>query len=172
MKPSQKIKSLKNLSLKFPLSIFISLVIIKYFICKKLPLFYLITVASLPLCSYILINKIIIEKYYSMKFITQNYIIFNDFFKLFFTGYIPFIIFCYLTFIIKLTSKVGHITNYLSIAYSTYIAGKLTIFYLKNLPISNKEKEKRYFSLINDDGKTIYFIYFIIYWLISYIFNL
>ena len=107
-----------------------------------------------------------------MKFITQNYIIFNDFFKLFFTGYIPFIIFCYLTFIIKLTSKVGLITNYLSIAYSTYIAGKLTIFYLKNLPISNKEKEKRYFSSINDDGKTIYFIYFIIYWLISYIFNL
>lgn len=172
MKPSQKIKSLDNLSLKFPLSIFASLVVIKYFISKKLPLFYLITVASLPLCSYILINKIIIEKYYSMKFITQNYIIFYDFFKLFFTGYLPFIIFCYLTFIIKLTSKVGFITNYLSIAYSTYIAGKLTLFYLKKLPISNKEKEKRYFSLINADEKTIYFIYFIIYWLISYIFNL
>lgn len=172
MKPSQKIKSLDKLSLKFPLSIFISLVIIKYFISKKIPLFYLITLISLPLCSYILINKIIIEKYHTMKFITQNYIIYNDFFKLFFTCYIPFIIFCYLSFIIKLTSRVGFITNYFSIFYSAYIAGKLTIFYLKNLPISNKEKEKRYCSMIDSDKGIIYFIYFIIYWLISYIFNL
>ena len=172
MKPFKKIQNLDNLSLNFPLSTFISLVIIKYFISKKLSLFYLITVASLPLCSYILINKIIVEKYYLMKFIIQNYIIYYDFFKLFFTGYIPFIIFFYLTFIIKLTSKVGFITNYFSIIYSSYIAGKLTIFYLKKLPISNKEKGKRYFSLIKDDEKTIYFIYFIIYWLISYIFNL
>ena len=107
-----------------------------------------------------------------MKFITQNYIIYYDYFKIFFIGYIPFILFWYLTFIIKLTSKVGIITNYFSILYSTYIAGKLTIFYLKNLPISNKAKEKRYFSLIKDDKKKIFFIYFIIYWLISYIFNL
>jgi len=137
-----------------------------------MPSFYLITLASLPFCSYILINKIIVEKYYSMKFITQNYIIYYDFFNLFFTGYIPSIIFCYLTFIIKLTSKVGFITNYFSLIYSAYIAGKLTKFYLKKLPISNKEKEKRFFSLIHDDEKIIYFIYFVIYWLISYIFNL
>ena len=84
----------------------------------------------------------------------------------------PFILFCYLTFIIRLTTKVGFITNYATIIYSSYIGGKLFIAYLKKRKDLDKQKMVNYHLIIKKEKKKIYFIYFIIYWLISYILNL
>ncbi len=126
----------------------------------------------LPFFAYILINRIIIEKYYQIGFIRYNKILFYDFFKLFFTAFIPFVIFCYLTFIINLRSKVGFITNLISLLYSGYIAGKLLIDYFLATNFLNPESLKFFREIVGKDKFKIYFIYLIIYYLISHILNL
>ena len=126
----------------------------------------------LPFFAYILINRMIIEKYYQIGFIRYNKILFYDFFKLFFTAFIPFVIFCYLTFIINLRSKVGFITNLISLLYSGYIAGKLLIDYFLVTNFLNPESLKIFREIVGKDKFKIYFIYLIIYYLISHILNL
>ena len=172
LRPSQRIKNFDDLSLELPLSIVIFLLIIKFFTSKRLNLFSTLLFLILPFCAYILINKIIIEKYYSSGFIRYNNILFYDFFKLFFTAFIPFVIFCYLTFIIELRTKVGLITYFISIIYSGYMGGKLLIDYLFITYIIDKKIFKIFHNSFEKDKKKIYFIYFIIYYLISHILNL
>ena len=172
LKPSKRIKHFDDLTLELPLSILIFLVIIKFFFTKRFSLLNIILLLILPFCAYILVNKIIIEKYYSTGFVRYNNILFYDFFKLFFTAFIPFVIFCYLTFIIKLKSKVGIITYLISIFYSGYMGGKLLLDYLFVTYIFDKDNFKMFQDSFDKDKKKIYFIYFIIYYLISHILNL
>ena len=127
----------------------------------------------LPLCCYILIHKIIIEKYYECGFIRYKKLLFYDFFRLFFCAYLPFVLFCYLTFIIiRLKTNVGFISNYLAIFYSAHIATKLLCEYLLSINYLNRDSLKIYFNSLNKDKKKIYFIYLVIYYLISHILNL
>jgi hypothetical protein len=117
-------------------------------------------------------HKIIIEKYFSLGFIRYNNLKLNDFFKLFFVSFLPFIIFCYLTYIIKLKSKVGFISYILSIFYSAYIARKLLLAFLLSTNDFSREQIKNYLKVSDEDKKIIYFIYLIIYYLLSHILNL
>ena len=103
------------------MGIFIFLIFIKFFTSKRFTPFYIILLILLTFSAYILINKIIIEKYFEMGFIRYNKLYFYDFFKLFFAAFIPFVIFCYLTYIINIKSIVGFISYSLSIFYSAYI---------------------------------------------------
>ena len=72
-------------------------------------LFYILLLIILPISAYILIHKIILEKYYELQFMRQNNILFYDFFKLFFAGYTPFIIFRYLCLVLGIKTKAGYI---------------------------------------------------------------
>ena len=100
-----------------------------------------------------------------------NYI-FYDFFKLFFAAFIPFVIFCYLTYIINIKSIVGFISNSLSIFYSAYIAGKLLTEYLFTINLLDERNFQIFSNYVKNDKNIIYFIYLVIYYLISHILNL
>ena len=126
----------------------------------------------LTFSAYILINKIIIEKYFEMGFIRYNKLYFYDFFKLFFAAFIPFVIFCYLTYIINIKSIVGFISYSLSIFYSAYIGGKLLSEYLFTISFLDERKFQIFSNYVKNDKNIIYFIYLVIYYLISHILNL
>ena len=127
LSPFKRINNFNNLSIELPICIFIFSVIIKILYSKRFSFFYVILIISLPICSYTLIDKIIIKKYYNLRLIRFNKLLFFDYFRLFFTAYLPSIIFFYLTFIINLKSKIGFFTYCLSIFYSSHIACKLLI---------------------------------------------
>ena len=126
----------------------------------------------LAFSAYILINKIIIEKYFEIGFIRYNKLYFYDFFKLFFAAFIPFVIFCYLTYIINIKSIVGFISNSLSIFYSAYIARKLLTEYLFTINLLDERNFQIFSNYVKNDKNIIYFIYLVIYYLISHILNL
>lgn len=165
-------KNFNNLNLELPLGIFIVLIFIKYFTSKRFTILYIILLVLLSLCAYIIINKIIIEKYFEIGFIRYNKILFYDFFKLFFAAFIPFIIFSYLTYIIKLKSKVGFISNSLSILYSAYIGRKLLLDYIFTISALDEGNYQIFSNYVKNDKNIIYFIYLVIYYLISHILNL
>ena len=165
-------KNFNNLYLELPLAIFIFLIFIKYFTCKRFTFLYINLLVLLTLCAYILINKIIIEKYFEIGFIRCNKLLLYDFFKLFFTAFIPFVIFCYLTYIINLKSKVGFISNALSIFYSAYIAKKLLVEYLFTISFLDARNFEIFPNYVKNDKKIIYFIYLVIFYLMSHILNL
>jgi len=154
------------------LGIFIFLIFIKYFTSKRFTVFYIILLILLAFSAYILINKIIIEKYFEIGFIRYNKLYFYDFFKLFFAAFIPFVIFCYLTYIINIKSIVGFISNSLSIFYSAYIARKLLTEYLFTINLLDERNFQIFSNYVKNDKNIIYFIYLVIYYLISHILNL
>ena len=168
LKPSKiiKKKDIEMLNINFPLCFFIILVFIKFISSKKLTILYIGILIILPFCSFILINRIIQEKYFDdVSFIDITKILFKDFFKLFITSIFPFSFFTYLTFIISSSSIVGKVGNILSIIYSAYIAQKLFLDYIKIIYGNNHD------IITKDERYKIFFIYLIIYSLISYIIN-
>ena len=168
LRPSKNIqkKDLDMLNIIFPLCFFVILIIIKFFTSKNLTIYYLGILIMLPICLFILINKIIIENYFD-EFSFSDIInkLFKDFFKLFIISIFPLTFIQYLSFIVSLSSIVGTISNILSIIYSAYIAQKLFLEYIKNLSIN-------YDAFIMNEKNKILFIYLIIYSLISYIINI
>ena len=158
--PYKPVNNFNSLSIELPLSIFIFLIFIKLLTSKRMSLLYIILLLILPICAYILIDKIIIEKYYYLGLIANNKLLFFDFFRLFFTSFLPYVIFCYLTFIIKMDTKVGIITYCLSLFYSSHIAYKLLSEFIFSISIINKERIKICKKTINNDKKKIYFIPF------------
>ena len=170
LRPSKiiKRKDIEKLNIKFPLCFLIILIFIKYFISKKLTTLYLCILMILPFCSFILINIIIKEKYFGdVTLFDKMNLLIKDFLKLFITSIFPLSFFTYLTFIINYSSIVGKVGNILSIIYSAFIAQKLFLDYIKiiynNDNIDIITKDERY---------KIFFIYLIIYSLISYIINI
>ena len=91
----------------------------------------------------------------------------KDFLKLFITSIFPLSFFTYLTFIINYSSIVGKVGNILSIIYSAFIAQKLLLDYIKI--IYNTDNIN---IITKDERYKIFFIYLIIYSLISYIINI
>ena len=169
LKPSKiiKKKDIEMLNINFPLCFFIILVFIKYIISKKLTIIYLGILIILPFCSFILINIMLKEKYFDdVSFIDITKILFKDFFKLFITSIFPFSFFNYLTFIISSSSIVGKVGYILSIIYSAFIAQKLFFDYIKIIYGNNND------IITKDERYKIFFIYLIIYSLISYIINI
>ena len=172
LRPYKKIKNFNNLNLELPLGILIFLIVIKYFTSKRFTIFYIILLALLTFSAYILINQIIIEKYFEMGFLRYNKLFFYDSFKLFFAAFIPFVIFCYLTYIIKLKSVVGFISYILSIFYSAYIAGKLLNEYLFTITFLDESNFQIFSNYVKNDKNIIYFIFLVIFYLISNFLNL
>jgi hypothetical protein len=163
-----KKKDIEKLNIKFPLCFLIILIFIKYFISKKLTTLYLCILMILPFCSFILINIIIKEKYFGdVALFDKMNLLIKDFLKLFIISIFPLSFFTYLTSIINYSSIVGKVGNILSIIYSAFIAQKLFLDYIKiiynNDNIDIITKDERY---------KIFFIYLIIYSLISYIINI
>ena len=156
------------LSIKIPLCLFIVLIIIKFFISSQLTFIYLLILISLPFCALILINKIILENYIGELTFSDMYNtnLLKDFHKLFIISIFPLIFFQYLTLIINSSSFVGKLSNILFVIYSADIAQKFFFDYLKIAIINNCE------LIINDEKNKIFFIYLIIFSLISYIINL
>ena len=169
-KPSFNIdrKDFEFLSIKFPLCSLIFLICIKFFFSNKFTIIYLFILMTLPFCALILINKIILEKYIGELSISEIYNnnLLKDFHKLFLISIFPLIFFQYLTLIINSNSFVGKLSNILFVIYSTDIAKKFFLDYLKIVVIDNCE------LIINDEKNKILFIYLIIFSLISYIINL
>ena len=156
------------ISIKFPLCFLIVLVLIKFFFSNKFTFIYLFLLIVLPFCALILINKIILEKYIgelSLSEIYNNNLL-KDFHKLFLISIFPLIFFHYLTLIINSNSFVGKLSNILFLIYSADIAKNFFLDYLKIVIINNCE------LIINDEKNKIFFIYLIIFSLISYIINL
>ena len=171
LSPFKRIQNFNNLSIELPILIIAFFLILKLLFSKRLSFFYIILLIILPICSYILIDKIIIEKYFNLRLIRFKKLLFFDYFRLFFTAYLPSIIFFYLTFIINLKSKIGFITYCLSIFYSSHIACKLLFEFILSKTILDRESNKIYLTVTNKDKKNIYIIYLIIYYLINHILN-
>ena len=116
----------------------------------------------------ILINKIILENYIGELTFSDIYNtnLLKDFHKLFIISIFPLIFYQYLTLIINSSSFVGKLSNILFVIYSADIAQKFFLDYLKIVIINNCE------LIINDEKNKIFFIYLIIFSLISYIINL
>ena len=162
------IEELKELSIYFPLWFLTFLVIIKFFISKKLTIYYLGILIILPFCSFILIKNIIFEKYFE-DFIFSEKIknLLKDNFRIFIISIFPLILFQYFTLIINISSSnIGIFTNVISIIYSTYIAQKIFLSYIKMI-------DNNIFDIIiNEERNKIILIYLIIYSLINYIINI
>ena len=171
-----KKKDFFALSNNFPFTILLILIIIRYFSSERMSLLFLLALILLPFFAYIIINKSFIEKYYSFRLIPFNILTYNEFFKLFFTGYSPYTIINYLTFFIsKKNSKVLQISIFGMIFYSSYISVKLLfeyILYIINSSDTKKEYSKELRLFMEKDQKKLFLIYFLIYFLFSYIINL
>ena len=169
-------KDLNNLTIEFPLICLIILFIIRLFTSQKLNIFYIIALILLPFCAYIIINKNFIQKYYLCELIQFPYLTYNDFFKLFFTGYSPYIFINYLSlFIGGKNTIVFTVSANFMIIYSSFISGKLLmefILFIINAGNIKKGYGKELELFIKKDEKKIFLLYLMIYFLFSYIINI
>ena len=163
---------IKKLSFDIPLLIYIIVIILKFFFSRKLTVVYLWLLILLPIYAYILINKIIIEEYYINNIIKIKKIFYKNFFKIFFNGYILFII-GYLSTKIFNTAlfRYKYLIQILYLIYSSFIAVKIFIVYVASVSLFDDKNNVRK-NIKLTDGKKIFFIFFIVYSLISYIINL
>ena len=169
---SQSEINIKKLSFDFPLLIYTITIFSKLIFSKNFNIFYLFLLILLPISSHILLNKIIIEEYYYMNIINTKKIFFKNFFKIFFNGYILYI---FGFFTVKIFRRIlfeyKYVIQIMYVIYASFIGVKIFIEYIisvstlidkNNLRINIKER----------DGKKIYFIFFSVYSLISYIINI
>ena len=164
--------NIKKLSFDFPLLIYIIFVIFKSFFSKKIKAYHFCFFFFLPICAHILINKIIFEEYYYMNIIRTKKILYKNFFKIFFNGYI-FFIFGFLTTKIfgAILFRYKYILQIFYLIYAAFIAEKILVeFIIAVSTLINKNNMRSYIK--SRDGIKIYFIFFIVYSLISYIINL
>lgn len=129
---------------------------------------YLI-VLILPFCSYVLLQKIIIDKYFSNGLISKEEIEIKDYIKLFFIGYSPFILYLYFLLLTSLKSFLGILILLVIFSFSVYSGVKFfdkLIFQLSFI----KEKKPEIKSIISkEDMYKIYFVYVLVYSLLSYV---
>ena len=169
---SHKEINIKKLSLDIPLLIYIILILFKYFFSKTLNVIYLYLFILLPICAHILINKIIIEEYYYMNIINIKKILYKNFFKIFFNGYILFIIGYLITKLFKnILSRYEYLIQILYLIYASFIAEKIFVEYIISISLLINKNNLRN-NIKKRDGKKVFFIFFVIYSIISYIINL
>ena len=164
--------NIKKLSYDIPLLIYIIFVIYKSFVSKKIKIYHFCLLILLPICAHILINKIIFEEYYYMNIIRTKKILYKNFFKIFFNGYI-FFIFGFLTTKIfgAILFRYKYILQIFYLIYAAFIAEKILVeFIIAVSTLINKNNLRS--NIKSRDGIKIYFIFFIVYSLISYIINL
>ena len=129
---------------------------------------YLI-VLILPFCSYVLLQKLIIDKYFSNGLISKEEIEIKDYIKLFFIGYSPFILYLYFLLLTSLKSFLGILILLVIFSFSVYSGVKFfdkLIFQLSFI----KEKKPEIKSIISkEDMYKIYFVYVLVYSLLSYV---
>jgi len=164
--------NIKKLSYDIPLLIYIIFVIFKSFFSKKIKAYHFCLLILLPICAHILINKIIFEEYFYMNIIRTKKILYKNFFKIFFNGYI-FFIFGFLTTKIfgAILFRYKYILQIFYLIYAAFIAEKILVeFIIAVSTLINKNNLRS--NIKSRDGIKIYFIFFIVYSLISYIINL
>ena len=164
--------NIKKLSYDIPLLIYIIFVIFKSFVSKKIKAYHFCLLILLPICAHILINKIIFEEYFYMNIIRTKKILYKNFFKIFFNGYI-FFIFGFLTTKIfgAILFRYKYILQIFYLIYAAFIAEKILVeFIIAVSTLINKNNLRS--NIKSRDGIKIYFIFFIVYSLISYIINL
>ena len=164
--------NIKKLSYDIPLLIYIIFVIFKSFFSKKIKTYHFCLLILLPICAHILINKIIFEEYFYMNIIRTKKILYKNFFKIFFNGYI-FFIFGFLTtkFFGTILFRYKYILQIFYLIYAAFIAEKILVeFIIAVSTLINKNNLRS--NIKSRDGIKIYFIFFIVYSLISYIINL
>ena len=164
--------NIKKLSYDIPLLIYIIFVIFKSFVSTKIKIYHFCLLILLPICAHILINKIIFEEYFYMNIIRTKKILYKNFFKIFFNGYI-FFIFGFLTTKIfgAILFRYKYILQIFYLIYAAFIAEKILVeFIIAVSTLINKNNLRS--NIKSRDGIKIYFIFFIVYSLISYIINL
>ena len=164
--------NIKKLSFDFPFLIYIITMFMKLIFSKNFNIFYFFLLILLPISSHILLNKIIIEEYFYISIINIKKIFFKNFFKIFFNGYI-FFIFGFLT--VKIFRRIlfgyKYLIQIIYLIYATFIATKIFIEYIISVStLINKNNLRN--NIKERDGKKIFFIFFSIYSLISYIINI
>jgi len=164
--------SLKKLSFDVPLLIYIIVILFKFFFSKNLLMINFFLLILLPICPHILVNKIIIEEYYYMNIIKVKKILYKNFFKIFFNGYIIFIFGFLITKIFnRILFRYKCLLQIFYLIYAAFVAEKIFVEFIISVSTLIDKKNLRNHIKIND-GKKIYFIFFIVYSLISYILNL
>ena len=164
--------NIKKLSYDIPLLIYIIFVIYKSFVSKKIKTYHFYLLILLPICAHILVNKIIFEEYFYMNIIRTKKILYKNFFKIFFNGYI-FFIFGFLTTKIfgAILFRYKYILQIFYLIYAAFIAEKILVEFIIGIStLINKNNLRS--NIKSRDGIKIYFIFFIVYSLISYIINL
>ena len=173
LKPFSEDINIKQLSYNIPLIIYITFIFIKFLISRKINVVHLCLLISLPLFAHILINKIITKKYFHVVHIkNKKKFMHRNFFKIFFNGYLIFIFGFIITKIFNvLFYRNMLIIHFLNLIYSTFIAEKILVDFIVSLVSFNNKKIMREI-IRKKEGKKIYFIFFIVYSLISYIIEL
>ena len=164
--------NIKKLSFDIPLLIYAILVIYKFIFSKKIKLYHFCLLILLPICAHILVNKIIFEDYFYMNIIRTKKILYKNFFKIFFNGYI-FFIFGFLTTKIfgMILFRYKYLLQIFYLIYAAFISQKILVeFIIAVSTLINKNNLRN--NIKSRDGIKIFFIFFIIYSLISYIINL
>jgi len=173
LKPFSEDINIKNLSYDIPLIIYVIFIFYKFYSSKKINSMHLCLLVLLPLFSHILINRIITKKYiHVIHMKNKKKFLHKNFFKIFFNGYIIFI----LGFIItKLFNALFYrnklIIHFLYLIYSAFIAKKILLDFIVSLVSFHNKKIVREI-ISKKEGIKIYFIFFIVYSLISYIIEL
>ena len=164
--------NIKKLSFDFPLLVYIIVILFKFIFSKKLSIIHFFLLVLLPICPHILLNKIIIEEYFYMNIIRTKKILNKNFFKIFFNGYIFFIFgFIFIKIFNRVLFRYKYLLQIFYLIYAAFIAEKIFVEFIISLTtLSDRNNLKNNIKL--RDGKKIYFIFFIVYSLISYILNL
>ena len=173
LKPFSEDINIKNLSYDIPLIIYVIFIFLKFASSKKINSIHLCLLILLPLFAHISINRIITKKYINfIHFKNKKKFFHRNFFKIFFNGYTVFI----LGFIItKLFNELFYrnklIIHCFYLIYSAFIAKKILLDFIASLVSFNNKKIVREI-ISKKEGIKIYFIFFIVYSLISYIIEL
>ena len=173
LKPFSEEINIKKLSYDIPLIIYVVFIFLKFIFSKKINSIHLCLLILLPIFAHILINNIITKKYFKVIYIkNKKKFLHKNFFKIFFNGYSIFILGFIITQLFNaLFYRNRLIIHFLYLIYSAFIAKKILLDFIVSLVSNNNKKTVR--EIIDKkEGKKIYFIFFIVYSLISYIIEL
>ena len=131
--------------------------------------YHFLTVLIMPFCSYILLQKIIIDKYFNIGLINKEELELLDFFKLFLIGYSPFILYLYFLKLTSLKSILGIFILLTVFIYSVYSGAKFFNQFLFQSSVINAKKPEINSIINGRDKMIVYVIYTLVYLLLSYV---
>lgn len=169
MKIDKKKKlEIDELSLIYPLVLLILILLFNLLKHKHIHWYYYMTIVIMPFFSYILLQKIILEKYAIRGIIYIDSIPIVHYLKLFNTGITPCLLYIFIVKIIRFKGLYANIILLVIFCFSVYFGSFLFQKYVYKFSILYEKKLEQEKLFSKEDYLKILGIYIAIYYLISH----